>query len=54
MYHYTKLGVFFKNIFTLFISVCETIYMCVYVWGYVCLSCVEAFVALGLFKESPV
>lgn len=30
IYHSTKLGVFFKNIFTLFISMCVRLYTCVY------------------------
>lgn len=30
MYHYTKLGVLFKNMFTLFISMCVRLYTCVY------------------------
>lgn len=55
MYHYTKLGVLFKNMFTLFISMCVRLYTCVYMCvGNVYLAHVEAFVALGLFRESPV
>lgn len=30
MYHYAKLGVLFKNMFTLFISMCVRLYTCVY------------------------